>query len=98
MKICLIVKPGHLDSGVGRYAANLENALRRAGLEVVVAYPQVPLPGLAGEGCTARLGLANRFSTTTRSGSATLRPIFTTSPARTWRPYWSVAHRLALRW
>lgn len=45
MNIALIVKPGHLDSGVGRYAQELEGALRAAGHQVSVVHPHVPLPG-----------------------------------------------------
>jgi hypothetical protein len=44
MKIALITKPGHADSGVGRYAENLAPALRAAGHEVILIYPVVPLP------------------------------------------------------
>jgi glycosyltransferase involved in cell wall biosynthesis len=54
MRVCLVVKPGHADSGVGRYAGELAEALRRAGLEVLVTHPVVPLPGWL-------LRLARRF-------------------------------------
>jgi hypothetical protein len=45
MKVCLIVKPGHENSGVGRYAATLCSALERAGMEVVITHPIAPFPG-----------------------------------------------------
>ncbi len=45
MKVALVVKPEHPDSGVGRYAAMLGDALRREGVQVYLVYPIVPLPG-----------------------------------------------------
>lgn len=44
MKIALIVKPGHADSGVGRYAHELEMALQSAGHQVILVHPTVPIP------------------------------------------------------
>lgn len=44
MKIALIAKPGHADSGVGRYVDRLAPAIEAAGHEVVIVYPIVPLP------------------------------------------------------
>jgi hypothetical protein len=45
MKVCLVVKPGHPDTGVGRYAAELKSGLLDQGHEVAVIHPVVPLPG-----------------------------------------------------
>jgi glycosyltransferase involved in cell wall biosynthesis len=45
MKIALIVKPGYADSGVGRYAQELERALLASGQQVILVHPVVPLPG-----------------------------------------------------
>ncbi|MEA4906470.1 MAG: glycosyltransferase [Anaerolineaceae bacterium] len=45
MRVALIVKSGHQDSGVGRYARELERGLLQAGCEVVKVYPLVPFPG-----------------------------------------------------
>lgn len=55
MKVCLIVKSGQLDSGVGRYALNLEAALRREGHDVVAVNPIILLPGWLGQGVKRRL-------------------------------------------
>ncbi len=45
MHIALIVKPGHPDTGVGRYAACLQMALENLGHQVSVVHPINPLPG-----------------------------------------------------
>lgn len=44
MRIALITKPGHTDSGVSRYARELEHSLSSLGHEVVLVHPVVPLP------------------------------------------------------
>lgn len=44
MRIALILKPGHENTGIGRYSAELENGLLKAGCEVVRVIPKVPLP------------------------------------------------------
>lgn len=44
MRIALIAKPGHEDSGVGRYTVQLRSALEELGHEVVVVHPTMPLP------------------------------------------------------
>lgn len=44
MRIALITKPGHTDSGVGRYARELDASLSSLGHEVVQVFPVVPLP------------------------------------------------------
>jgi glycosyltransferase involved in cell wall biosynthesis len=44
MKIAFIAKPGHSDSGVGRYVDRLVPALQATGIEIVLVYPRVPLP------------------------------------------------------
>lgn len=44
MHIALVTKPGHTDSGVGRYAQELAEALRRDGHTVTCVAPAVPLP------------------------------------------------------
>jgi hypothetical protein len=44
MRIALITKPGHVDSGVSCYTRNLEYNLSSLGYEVVQAHPVVPLP------------------------------------------------------
>jgi hypothetical protein len=44
MRIALIAKPGHADSGVGRYTAQLRAALEAQGHEVIVVHPAAPLP------------------------------------------------------
>lgn len=44
MRIALIAKPGHADSGVGRYTAQLRAALEALGCEVMVVHPVAPLP------------------------------------------------------
>lgn len=44
MRIALILKPGHENTGIGRYAAELENGLLKAGCEVIRVNPKVPLP------------------------------------------------------
>lgn len=42
--IALIRKPGRLDSGVGRYTAELAQSLKKAGINVVEVIPFVPIP------------------------------------------------------
>jgi len=42
--VALIKKPGRVDSGVGRYTAELEQSLISAGLELVEVFPIVPIP------------------------------------------------------
>ncbi len=42
MRIALIAKPGHADSGIGRYTAQLQAALAAQGHEVVVVHPAAP--------------------------------------------------------
>ncbi len=44
MRIALVSKPGHFDSGVGRYTRELEHILLSQGYEVVCVHPIVPLP------------------------------------------------------
>lgn len=44
MIIALIAKPGHEDTGVGRYARELRATLEALGHDVHVVYPTVPLP------------------------------------------------------
>ena len=44
MRIVLIAKPGHADSGVGRYTVALAEALRQTGHQVLLVYPRAPLP------------------------------------------------------
>ncbi len=44
MRIALIAKPGHENTGVGRYASRLCAALEELGHEVLFVYPAVPLP------------------------------------------------------
>ena len=44
MRIALITKPGHEDTGVGRYAQQLGKALESLGHETIIVYPTVPLP------------------------------------------------------
>ncbi len=44
MKVALIAKPGHDDSGIGRYVQKLAPALRANGLDVALVYPTVPFP------------------------------------------------------
>ena len=44
MRIALIAKPGHENTGVGRYTAQLRAALEAQGHEVIVVHPTVPLP------------------------------------------------------
>ncbi len=45
MRVALITKPGSTSTGVGRYAAELERALRSIGHQVAVVHPVVPVPG-----------------------------------------------------
>ena len=45
MRIVLIAKPGHENTGVGRYSIKLRAALQALGHEVLVVHPTVPLPG-----------------------------------------------------
>ena len=42
--IAIIRKPGRLDSGVGRYTAELARSLKEAGFEIVEVFPFVPIP------------------------------------------------------
>ncbi len=56
MRVALIVKPGHTDSGVGRYTSELGRALQQAGVKVVLAHPAVPLPGWLTRWIKDRLG------------------------------------------
>lgn len=44
MYIVLIAKPGHTDTGVGRYTVELERQLRALGHYVIMVHPMVPLP------------------------------------------------------
>lgn len=44
MRIALITKPGHEDTGVGRYAQELKQAQEALGCQVTVVYPVTPLP------------------------------------------------------
>jgi hypothetical protein len=46
LHIALVVKPGHPDSGVGRYAFQLESAMRLAGHQVDIVQPVLPLPSV----------------------------------------------------
>lgn len=46
MRIAIIAKLGHADTGVGRYTSNLSAALQALGHEVSVVNPIVPLPGV----------------------------------------------------
>ncbi len=45
MRVALIAKPDATGTGVGRYASELERALRALGHQVVVVHPIVPVPG-----------------------------------------------------
>ena len=56
MRIALIAKPGHADSGVGRYASRLGAALTALGHEVVIVHPAVPLPGWLAKAVQRLLG------------------------------------------
>jgi len=42
--IALIIKPNKLDCGVGRYSQELGQSMKKAGINIVVVYPHVPLP------------------------------------------------------
>ena len=44
MRIALIAKPGHQDTGVGKYASQLGKALQAQGHDIFWVYPKVPLP------------------------------------------------------
>lgn len=44
MRIALIAKPGHGNTGVGRYTVQLQRELEALGHEVVIVYPVVPIP------------------------------------------------------
>ena len=46
MHIVLIAKPGHENTGVGRYSRELANALVASGHKVTITHPLVPLPGV----------------------------------------------------
>lgn len=56
MRIALIAKPGHEDSGVGRYTTQLRAALESLGHEIVMVYPVVPLPRFVVTGVKRYLG------------------------------------------
>jgi glycosyltransferase involved in cell wall biosynthesis len=56
MRVALIAKPGHADSGVGRYTAQLRAALEAQGHEVVVVHPAAPLPAFAARAVRRLLG------------------------------------------
>ena len=45
MRVALIAKPGHAESGGGRYALELERALRSLGYDVLLVNPVIPFPG-----------------------------------------------------
>lgn len=45
MRVALIAKRGSASTGIGRYAAELERALRSLGHQVAVVNPVVPVPG-----------------------------------------------------
>ena len=40
----MIAKPGHEDSGVGRYVSQLAKALEALGHQVTLVHPAVPVP------------------------------------------------------
>ena len=44
MRIALIAKPGHEDTGIGRYTAQLQKTFEEMGHEVLVVHPTIPLP------------------------------------------------------
>jgi hypothetical protein len=44
VRISLISKPGHLDTGVGKYVVQLERTLVSLGHHVIVVVPFVPIP------------------------------------------------------
>lgn len=44
MRVVLITKPGHADTGVGRYTYSLEKALISKGHDVQTVHPGLPLP------------------------------------------------------
>ncbi len=56
MRIVLIAKPGHEDTGVGRYTAQLRAALAALGHEVVVVHPVAPLPAVVVRAARRLLG------------------------------------------
>jgi glycosyltransferase involved in cell wall biosynthesis len=56
MRIALIAKPGHADSGVGRYTAQLRAALEAQGHEVLLVQPAAPLPAFAARAVRRLLG------------------------------------------
>lgn len=56
MRIALIAKPGHADSGIGRYTAQLRAALEAQGHEVVLVHPVAPLPAAVVRGVRRLLG------------------------------------------
>lgn len=45
MRIALIAKAGHQNTGVGRYTSQLRAALEASGHEVLLVHPTVPIPG-----------------------------------------------------
>ncbi len=45
MRIAFIAKPGHENTGVGRYTYQLRAAMEGLGHEVLVIHPAVPFPG-----------------------------------------------------
>lgn len=44
MRIALIAKPGHENTGVGRYTGQLRAALEALGHDVLIVHPTVPVP------------------------------------------------------
>ena len=46
MRIALIARPGHENTGIGRYTGQLRAALEALGHDVLVVNPIVPLPGV----------------------------------------------------
>ena len=73
MRIVLVSKPGHANTGVGRYAIELERHLRAEGHEVTVIHPLVPLP-------TWLVGVIHRFGWDLKAFFNTY-PIWTSYPA-----------------
>jgi hypothetical protein len=56
MRVALIAKPGHADTGVGRYTAQLRAALEALGHEVTLVHPTAPLPGIVTRAVQRLLG------------------------------------------
>ena len=44
MRIVLVAKPGHENTGVGRYACELSSALVALGYDVTIIHPLIPFP------------------------------------------------------